>query len=439
MALKTQGFALSALPRAPRIPGNVGVVDVKAIYDGVKQGLDAFETARRAPRSMLLADAQMQAQTEQAPLATRGVLAQTEAAEAQGPLNTAILAERASPERIELERQALLARSAPKPLTGIPYLLERASQLERASIENPNDPILASALADTRAQLTKERDLLAAKTASQESIAMDRNATAITTAAGRDATQLATTDANNVARTAIADADRASRELIARSQMEHKTALASAKTDAQRAAAGSKARQALMVGEDKNNVFNTTVSRAIDNLSGGTGVVSDSAIPGGAITGAVIRNIAALFPGSDATDLKGLVKTLQAYAGFDELKAMRAAAPGSTGASGLGQITEKELAFLQSLTANLEFSQSDKQLYDNIITLRDAVNTAWKNARSAYEFDYGPRRPITAADAPNATPDAPVVSAEEKAAAAQWLQDNPNDPRAPAVRAKAGL
>lgn len=93
MAVKTQGFALSALPRTPQIPNNVGQIDVKEIYDGVRRGLESFELARRAPQSMALADAQMQAQTAQAPLATRGVLAETEAKEAQLPLRTQLLAD----------------------------------------------------------------------------------------------------------------------------------------------------------------------------------------------------------------------------------------------------------------------------------------------------------------------------------------------------------
>lgn len=95
MALKTQGFALSALPRAPQIPGNIGQVDVKEIYDGVRRGLDSLEAVRRAPQGMALADAQMNAATQQAPLATRGVLAETEAKEAQLPIRTSILAEQA--------------------------------------------------------------------------------------------------------------------------------------------------------------------------------------------------------------------------------------------------------------------------------------------------------------------------------------------------------
>ena len=94
--LKTQGFQLSALPRAPNIPGNVGMVDIKAIDDGVRRGLANFEAIRQAPKSMMLADAQADAQTAQAPLKTRGLLAQTEASEQQLPIRTGLLADQAT-------------------------------------------------------------------------------------------------------------------------------------------------------------------------------------------------------------------------------------------------------------------------------------------------------------------------------------------------------
>ena len=55
MALKTQGFSLSALPRSPSVPNNIGVLDMKAIDDGVRRALANFETIRSLPQSMALA------------------------------------------------------------------------------------------------------------------------------------------------------------------------------------------------------------------------------------------------------------------------------------------------------------------------------------------------------------------------------------------------
>lgn len=111
-ALQTQGFALSAFPRSPNIPSNVGVIDAKAVYDGVKQGLATSELLRQAPQSMALADAQNAAETAQAPLRTRQVLAQTQGAEQQTPLRTTLLAEEASPEVLGARRALLTTQAA---------------------------------------------------------------------------------------------------------------------------------------------------------------------------------------------------------------------------------------------------------------------------------------------------------------------------------------
>ncbi len=193
MALKTQGFSLSALPKAPSIPGNVGVVDVKAIYDGVKRGLDAFEVARRAPQSMALADAQMQAETAQAPLATRMALANTEAVEAQAPIRTALLAAEASPEMQEAKRQALLNRSVKQPSGDV----QLAQALSAAKTRLAEDPMDAQA-----AQLVQILEPIAARKGmapveAQNQRAIDANATRIATTAG-----------TNVTREGIATADR---------------------------------------------------------------------------------------------------------------------------------------------------------------------------------------------------------------------------------------
>lgn len=48
MALNTGGFALTAAPHAPPIPGNVGKIDVSSIYDRVVQGMQTNEAMRTA-------------------------------------------------------------------------------------------------------------------------------------------------------------------------------------------------------------------------------------------------------------------------------------------------------------------------------------------------------------------------------------------------------
>jgi len=442
--LNSSGFQLAALPRSPNIPANIGSVDVKAIYDGVRQGLATAELARTAPQSMALADATAEAQTAQAPLRTRQILAQSEEKEKKAPLELAKLAESVSPERVELERAALKARAV-KPLTGTPYYLTRLDELRRAQIESPNDPFIAEAIKDTQLALNKASALSAADPnlpikVAETNIAgrasegkLDREFKG--TQADTDRALKQQMQATDIAaREKLQAAELAARQQISAAQEANKLALVSAKTDQQRAAAGIKALTALESGKARTMLFNRTVDRAIENLTGSPdGVASDSKIPGWDIGSAVARVVGSYVPGSSAADLGSLIETLKAEAGFKELEQMRLAAPGGQGASGLGQVTEKELAYLQSRVANLKLAQSDKQLYDNIIELRDAVDQAWKNVQNAYDRTYGK----SGATAPAAA--APQVSAEEKAAAAAWLEANPNDPRAAAVKAKAGL
>ena len=65
------------------------------------------------------------------------------------------------------------------------------------------------------------------------------------------------------------------------------------------------------------------------------------------------------FAGTPGADLQGLIDTIQANLGFEELAAMREASP--TGGA-LGAVTERELSLLQSASASLERKQSPEQL-----------------------------------------------------------------------------
>ena len=65
---------------------------------------------------------------------------------------------------------------------------------------------------------------------------------------------------------------------------------------------------------------------------------------------------------------------------------MRASSP--TGGA-LGNVTERELAFLQSVVANIENSQSPEQLRRNIGRFQRAVKESWERVSDAYEDDFG--------------------------------------------------
>lgn len=97
--------------------------------------------------------------------------------------------------------------------------------------------------------------------------------------------------------------------------------------------------------------------------------------------------------GTEAADLKRDIGTLQAIAGFDELNAMRAASP--TGGA-LGNVTERELAFLQSVVRNIENSQSPDQLRRNLAEFQQELKGSWERVQRAYDQDYGGQSPESA-------------------------------------------
>ena len=66
MALETSGFQLSQFDRAPNIPGNIGVVDTKSIYDSVTSALKQQEVFRTLQQVQGLTDATTAYQTAQA-------------------------------------------------------------------------------------------------------------------------------------------------------------------------------------------------------------------------------------------------------------------------------------------------------------------------------------------------------------------------------------
>lgn len=93
------------------------------------------------------------------------------------------------------------------------------------------------------------------------------------------------------------------------------------------------------------------------------GLIDDAISRVSALTSGIIGKGLEQIPGSPAYDLARAVDTIKANLGFQELQAMRDASP--TGGA-LGQVTERELAFLQSTVASLELGQSQKQLKANL-------------------------------------------------------------------------
>ena len=76
-------------------------------------------------------------------------------------------------------------------------------------------------------------------------------------------------------------------------------------------------------------------------------------------------------PGTAAHDLDRRIDTLKAMIGFNALNEMRANSP--TGGA-LGNVTERELALLQSTVASLELSQSREQFLENLALVEEQFN-----------------------------------------------------------------
>jgi hypothetical protein len=77
----------------------------------------------------------------------------------------------------------------------------------------------------------------------------------------------------------------------------------------------------------------------------------------GGVTGFSGAVSSTMVPGSPAYDFRGLIDQIKANLGFEQLNEMRENS--TSGASGLGQVTQTELGFLQSVDSNLDTWQSE--------------------------------------------------------------------------------
>lgn len=84
------------------------------------------------------------------------------------------------------------------------------------------------------------------------------------------------------------------------------------------------------------------------------------------------RAVGGFVPGSDVANLNAALDTVKALVGFDALQKMRESSP--TGGA-LGQITERELAFLQSVQGSLNTMQGTEQLTATLNRIRQSFQT----------------------------------------------------------------
>jgi len=119
-----------------------------------------------------------------------------------------------------------------------------------------------------------------------------------------------------------------------------------------------RAEQNRVAGEQqRGGIVTQEIDRALGVMQGG--ILPDTG------WGAMFSGI----PGTDAKSLANRLETIKANIGFEELNKMRQQSP--TGGA-LGQVTERELAFLQAVAGSLDQSQGQEELTDNLNRLWNA-------------------------------------------------------------------
>lgn len=127
---------------------------------------------------------------------------------------------------------------------------------------------------------------------------------------------------------------------------------------------------------------------ALDRLATATNEMLQS--PGlGRITGipGKLPNV----PGMAGADAEAKLQTLKAQVGFGVLQDMRNASANK--ASGLGQITERELAFLQNALGALDKSQSEEQMRESLGKVLAFTQASKARLRNAYNLKHSARQP----------------------------------------------
>jgi hypothetical protein len=99
------------------------------------------------------------------------------------------------------------------------------------------------------------------------------------------------------------------------------------------------------------DIVTQDIDRILEKMGGG--ILPDTG------WGAVLSKV----PGTDAKAISSLLDTVKANIGFQELNKMRQQSP--TGGA-LGQVSEREINFLQSVAGSLDQAQDKAELTDNL-------------------------------------------------------------------------
>ena len=138
----------------------------------------------------------------------------------------------------------------------------------------------------------------------------------------------------------------------------------------------------------KNDLVSDDINRALDVFTvvdpetGARSVNPDQRAVGAF---AAMKDIPIFGGSTEAGTLESYLTTLQANVGFGELQAMREASP--TGGA-LGQVSEREIAFLQALLGDIKQSRNPEILMYNLERLDTFMAGRQQRFQAAFEADY---------------------------------------------------
>ncbi len=133
-----------------------------------------------------------------------------------------------------------------------------------------------------------------------------------------------------------------------------------------------KAFSALGAFQQKTNFMKENITQALNNISGW------STEFGAALGG---------WPGSQAQALKTILNTIKANVGFQSLQEMRANSP--TGGA-LGQVSERELAYLQATMGDIAQEQDGALLAEKLRAMQRQIEGMGERLQQAYDMTFAP-------------------------------------------------
>jgi len=151
-----------------------------------------------------------------------------------------------------------------------------------------------------------------------------------------------------------------------------------------------KAFSSLGAFKQKTNFMKDNIAQALNNISGW------STEFGSALSG---------WPGSQAQALKTILNTIKANVGFQALQEMRANSP--TGGA-LGQVSERELAYLQATLGDIAQEQDGAILAEKLRAMQRQIEGMHGRLQQAYDMTFRPLTEAEGGDGNQYTTRAPV-------------------------------